>query len=137
LCGGDPWRDAVELHWRLAYVPGDVSLWPSITVGEAIDDIGRVQGGLDGRRRAALLERFDLDPTKRARTYSKGNRQNVAIAAGLSGRAELLLLDEPTSGLNPLMEATVQEVIRERTQGGATVLLSSHILAEVEALADS
>ncbi len=136
LLGGDPWRDAVALHRRLAYVPGDVSLWPNLTGGEAIDVIGRAQGGLDEQRRAELLERFDLDPSKRARSYSKGNRQKVAIVAGLSVRAELLLLDEPTSGLDPLMEATFQEVIRERKRDGATVLLSSHILAEVEALAD-
>ena len=137
LLGGDPWRDAVALHRRLAYVPGDVSLWPNLTGGEAIDVIGRAQGGLDEQRRAQLLERFDLDPSKRARSYSKGNRQKVAIVAGLSVRAELLLLDEPTSGLDPLMEATFQEVIRERKRDGVTVLLSSHILAEVEALADS
>ncbi|MFO7592054.1 MAG: ABC transporter ATP-binding protein [Acidimicrobiia bacterium] len=137
LLGGDPWRDAVALHRRLAYVPGDVSLWPNLTGGEAIDVIGHAQGGLDEKRRAELLERFDLDPSKRARSYSKGNRQKVAIVAGLSVRAELLLLDEPTSGLDPLMEATFQEVIRERKRDGATVLLSSHILAEVEALADS
>ncbi|MBW6456666.1 MAG: ABC transporter ATP-binding protein [Trueperaceae bacterium] len=137
LLGGDPWRDAVALHRRLAYVPGDVSLWPNLTGGEAVDVIGRAQGGLDEQRRAELLERFDLDPSKRARSYSKGNRQKVAIVAGLSVRAELLLLDEPTSGLDPLMEATFQEVIRERKRDGTTVLLSSHILAEVEALADS
>ncbi len=136
LLGGDPFRDAVALHRRLAYVPGDVSLWPNLTGGEAIDVIGRAQGGLDEQHRAELLERFDLDPSKRARSYSKGNRQKVAIVAGLSVRAELLLLDEPTSGLDPLMEATFQEVIRERKRDGATVLLSSHILAEVEALAD-
>ena len=136
VLGGDPWRDAVQLHRRLAYVPGEVSLWPNLTGGEAIDVIGRAQGGLDERWRTDLLERFDLDPTKRARTYSKGNRQKVAIVAALSVHAELLLLDEPTSGLDPLMEATFQKVIRERTAEGTTVLLSSHILAEVEALAD-
>lgn len=136
VLGSDPWRDAVALHRRLAYVPGDVSLWPNLTGGEAIDVIGRAQGALDERRRADLLERFDLDPTKRSRTYSKGNRQKVAIVAALSVRAELLLLDEPTSGLDPLMEATFQDLIRERTAEGTTVLLSSHILAEVEALAD-
>jgi len=136
LLGGDPWRDAVELHRRIAYVPGDVALWPNLTGGEAIDVIGRAQGGLDDNRRAELLERFDLDPTKKARTYSKGNRQKVAIVAGLSSDAELLLLDEPTSGLDPLMEATFQQVIREMKAEGKTVLLSSHILAQVEALAD-
>lgn len=136
LLGGDPWREAVQLHRRIAYVPGDVALWPNLTGGEAIDVLGRAQGGLDEKRRATLLERFDLDPTKKARTYSKGNRQKVAIVAGLSSDAELLFLDEPTSGLDPLMEATFQEVIREMKAEGRTVLLSSHILAQVEALAD-
>ena len=136
LLGGDPWHDAVKLHRRIAYVPGDVSLWPNLTGGEAIDVIGRAQGGLDKKRRDELLQRFDLDPTKKARTYSKGNRQKVAIVAGLSVEAELLLLDEPTSGLDPLMEAIFQEVIREMKAAGKTVLLSSHILAQVEALSD-
>lgn len=136
LLGGDPWREAVELHRRIAYVPGDVALWPNLTGGEAIDVIGRAQGGLDEKRRAELIERFDLDPSKKARTYSKGNRQKVAIVAGLSTDAELLLLDEPTSGLDPLMEATFQEIIRDMKAEGRTVLLSSHILAQVEALAD-
>lgn len=136
MLGGDPWREAVELHRRIAYVPGDVALWPNLTGGEAIDVIGRAQGGLDEKRRAELIEAFDLDPTKKARTYSKGNRQKVAIVAGLSTDAELLLLDEPTSGLDPLMEATFQQIIREMKAEGRTVLLSSHILAQVEALAD-
>ncbi len=136
LLGGDPWGDAVDLHRRIAYVPGDVALWPNLTGGEAIDVIGRARGGLNEKRRAELLERFDLDPTKKARTYSKGNRQKVAIVAGLASDAELLLLDEPTSGLDPLMEATFQEYIRELKREGKTVLLSSHILAQVEALAD-
>jgi ABC-2 type transport system ATP-binding protein len=134
LLGGDPWRDAVALHRRLAYVPGDVSLWPNLTGGEAIDLLGRLRGGLDPRRRAALLERFDLDPTKKARAYSKGNRQKVALVAALASDAELLILDEPTSGLDPLMEAVFQECVRELEAAGRTVLLSSHILAEVEAL---
>ncbi|SFF26100.1 ABC transporter ATP-binding protein [Blastococcus tunisiensis] len=136
LLGGDPWRDAVALHRRLAYVPGDVTLWPSISGGEAIDLIGALRGGLDPRRRAELLERFDLDPRKKARTYSKGNRQKVALVAALASDAELLVLDEPTSGLDPLMEAVFQECIREVRAEGRTVLLSSHILAEAEALCD-
>jgi ABC-2 type transport system ATP-binding protein len=136
LLGGDPWHDAVELHRRLAYVPGDVTLWPTISGGEAIDLLGRLRGGLDERRRADLLERFDLDPRKKARTYSKGNRQKVALVAALASDAELLLLDEPTSGLDPLMETVFQECIREIRAEGRTVLLSSHILAEVEALCD-
>ncbi|HET6497840.1 MAG TPA: ABC transporter ATP-binding protein [Coriobacteriia bacterium] len=136
LLGGDPWNDSVELHRRVAYVPGEVALWPNLTGGEAIDIIGRTQGAFDEKRRAELLERFNLDPAKKARTYSKGNRQKVAIVAGLSSDAELLLLDEPTSGLDPLMEATFQHVIREMKAEGRTVLLSSHILAQVEALAD-
>ena len=136
LLGGDPWRDAVELHRRIAYVPGDVSLWPNLTGGEVIDLLGRLRGGLNPARRKDLLERFDLDPTKKGRTYSKGNRQKVALVAGLSSDAELLLLDEPTSGLDPLMEAVFLDYIREIKAEGRTVLLSSHILAEVEALCD-
>jgi ABC-2 type transport system ATP-binding protein len=136
LLGGDPWRDAVALHRRLAYVPGDVTLWPSLSGGEVIDLLGRLRGGLDPRRRTELLERFDLDPGKKARTYSKGNRQKVALIAALASDVELLLLDEPTAGLDPLMEATFREVISEDNHDGRTVLLSSHILAEVEALAD-
>jgi ABC-2 type transport system ATP-binding protein len=134
LLGGDPWGDAVALHRRLAYVPGDVSLWPNLTGGEAIDLLGRLRGGLDPRRRADLLERFDLDPTKKGRAYSKGNRQKVALVAALASDAELLILDEPTSGLDPLMEAVFQGCVRELKAAGRTVLLSSHILAEVEAL---
>ena len=136
LLGGDPWADAVVLHRRLAYVPGDVSLWPNLTGGEAIDLLGRLRGGLDERRRAALLERFELDPAKKGRAYSKGNRQKVALVAALASDVELLILDEPTSGLDPLMEAAFRECIEERRAAGATVLLSSHILAEVEALGD-
>src|SRR5512132_556657 len=137
LLGGDPWRDATELHRRLAYVPGDVTLWPNLSGGEVIDLLGRLRGGLDAKRRAELLERFDLDPRKKARTYSKGNRQKVALVAALASEVELLLLDEPTSGLDPLMEDTFRQVIREdRLARGRTVLLSSHILAEVEALCD-
>jgi ABC-2 type transport system ATP-binding protein len=136
LLDGDPWQDAVALHRRLAYVPGDVTLWPNLSGGEVIDLLGRLRGGLDPRRRADLLERFDLDPRKKARTYSKGNRQKVALIAALASDVELLLLDEPTAGLDPLMEATFREIIAEELQSERTVLLSSHILAEVEALCD-
>jgi ABC-2 type transport system ATP-binding protein len=136
LLGGHPWRDAVALHKRLAYVPGEVTLWPKLTGGEVIDLLGRLRGDLDPSRRDALLERFELDPTKRARSYSKGNRQKVGLVAALASHAELLILDEPTSGLDPLMEAVFQDCIREAKAEGRTVLLSSHILAEVEALCD-
>jgi ABC-2 type transport system ATP-binding protein len=137
LLDGDPWRDATELHSRLAYVPGDVTLWPNLSGGEVIDLLGRLRGGLDRRRRDELLERFDLDPRKKGRAYSKGNRQKVALVAALASNVELLLLDEPTSGLDPLMEEIFRQVIREEQQrGGRTVLLSSHILAEVEALCE-
>ncbi|MGW8590243.1 ABC transporter ATP-binding protein [Dietzia sp. NPDC055877] len=136
LLGGDPWRDVVTLHRRLAYVPGDVVLWPSLSGGEAIDLLGRMRGGLDDARRAALLERFELDPTKRGRTYSKGNRQKVAIIAALSSDVDLLILDEPTSGLDPLMEKVFQEEIAAEKAQGRTFLLSSHIMSEVESLAD-
>ncbi|XRQ08744.1 ATP-binding cassette domain-containing protein [Actinomadura welshii] len=136
VLGGDPWHDAVQLHRRMAYVPGDVELWPNLTGGEAIDVLGRLRGGLDPTRRAELIEQFDLDPTKKGRTYSKGNRQKVAIVAALASDAELLLLDEPTSGLDPLMEVVFQGVIKRLRAEGRTVLLSSHILAQVEQLAD-
>jgi ABC-2 type transport system ATP-binding protein len=136
LLGGDPWRDAVALHRRLAYVPGDVTLWPGLTGGEIIDLLGRLRGGLDPKRRQALTERFDLDPAKKARAYSKGNRQKVALIAALASDAELLLLDEPTAGLDPLMEATFRDCVQEERRHGRTVLLSSHILAEAEALSD-
>jgi ABC-2 type transport system ATP-binding protein len=136
LLGGDPWREAADLHRRLAYVPGDVSLWPNLTGGEVIDLLGRLRGGHDPQRRADLLDRFDLDPTKKSRSYSKGNRQKVALVAALASDVELLLLDEPTSGLDPLMEAVFQDCIRQEAASGRTVLLSSHILAEAEALCD-
>jgi ABC-2 type transport system ATP-binding protein len=136
LLGGDPWHDAVALHRRLAYVPGDVNLWPNLSGGEAIDLLARLRGGVDRHRRDDLIERFELDPKKKARTYSKGNRQKVALVAALASDAELLLLDEPTSGLDPLKAAAFQEVVRELKAEGRTVLLSSHILAEVEALCD-
>lgn len=136
LLGADPWTQATELHRRLAYVPGDVSLWPNLTGGEVIDLLGRLRGGLDEKRRESLLERFDLDPTKKGRTYSKGNRQKVALVAALSSDVELLILDEPTAGLDPLMEAQFRAAIDEDRSEGRTVLLASHILAEVEALCD-
>src|SRR5215216_4250349 len=137
LLGGDPWRDVATLHRRLAYVPGDVTLWPSLSGGEVIDLLARLRGGVDPKRRATLLERFDLNPRKKARTYSKGNRQKVALVAALASDVELLILDEPTSGLDPLMEEVFREVVQEVTdREGRTVLLSSHILSEVEALCD-
>jgi ABC-2 type transport system ATP-binding protein len=134
LLGSDPWREATALHRRLAYVPGDVTLWPSFTGGEIIDLLGRLRGGVDAKRLARLLERFELDPTKKTREYSKGNRQKVALVAALAAEAELLILDEPTAGLDPLMEAAFRESIEEEARAGRTVLLSSHILSEVEAL---
>jgi ABC-2 type transport system ATP-binding protein len=136
LLGGDPWRDVSALHRRLAYVPGDVTLWPNLSGGEVIDLLGRLRGGLDDQRRTHLLERFELDPTKKGRAYSKGNRQKVALVAALASDVELLILDEPTSGLDPLMEAAFRACIEEERERGRTVLLSSHILAEVEALCD-
>ncbi len=136
LLGGDPWREATTLHRRLAYVPGDVTLWPNFTGGEIIDLLGRLRGGIDAKRRASLLERFELDPTKKARTYSRGNRQKVALISALASDVELLILDEPTAGLDPLMEAAFRDCIEEEAQGGRTVLLSSHILSEVEALCE-
>ncbi|TCC17377.1 ABC transporter ATP-binding protein [Kribbella speibonae] len=136
LLGGDPWGDAAKLHRRLAYVPGDVNLWPNLTGGEVIDLLGRLRGGLDEKKRDELLRRFDLDPTKKGRTYSKGNRQKVALVAALAADVELLILDEPTSGLDPLMEEVFRQCIEEERQRDRTVLLSSHILSEVEALCD-
>ncbi|QNG19706.1 ABC transporter ATP-binding protein [Rhodococcus triatomae] len=136
VLGGNPWRDAVALHRRLAYVPGDVNLWPNLSGGEAIDLLAGLRGGIDERRRADLLERFSLDPTKKARTYSKGNRQKVALVAAFASDVELYILDEPTSGLDPLMEEVFRDCVREAVDAGRTVLLSSHILAEVEALCD-
>ena len=136
LLGGDPWRDAVALHRRLAYVPGEVNLWPNLTGGEVIDLLGDLRGGLVAARREELVERFQLDPTKKIRAYSKGNRQKVALVAAFSSDVELYLLDEPTSGLDPLMEAVFQEVVSELRAAGSSILLSSHILSEVEALCD-
>ncbi|MDT5211297.1 MAG: polyether ionophore transport system ATP-binding protein [Mycobacterium sp.] len=138
LLGGDPWRDAVALHRRIAYVPGDVTLWPNLTGRQAIDFLARLRGnGVDTRRRDQLIERFELDPHKKARTYSKGNRQKVAIVAAFAINAELYILDEPTSGLDPLMEKAFQTCVEEVADRGAAVLLSSHILAEVEKLCDN
>jgi ABC-2 type transport system ATP-binding protein len=136
LFGADPWREAARLHGRLAYVAGDVALWPGLTGGQCLDVIGATHGGVDEKRREHLIERFDLDPTKRIRDYSKGNRQKVALVAALAAEVDLLVLDEPTSGLDPLMEQAFQQCVRERREDGITVLLSSHILGEVEALAD-
>jgi ABC-2 type transport system ATP-binding protein len=137
LLGGDPWVDATALHRRLAYVPGDVTLWPALTGGEVIDLLGRLRGGLDAGRRAELVERFGLDPRKKSRTYSKGNRQKVALVAALASDVELLILDEPTSGLDPVVEEVFRQVVEEeRRRGDRTVLLSSHVLSEVEALCD-
>ncbi|WP_019631924.1 ABC transporter ATP-binding protein [Actinomadura atramentaria] len=136
LLGGDPWRDGTELHRRVAYVPGDVTLWPNLTGGEVVDLLGRLRGGLDPARRDGLYERFALDPRKKGRAYSKGNRQKVGLVAALASDAELLIFDEPTSGLDPLMEEVFQDCVREERERGRTVLLSSHVLSEVEALCD-
>src|SRR5262245_60065300 len=138
LLGGDPWRDAVALHRRIAYVPGDVTLWPNLTGLQAIDFLARLRGnGVDTRRRDQLIDRFELDPPKKATTDYKGNRQKVAIVAAFSTNAELYILDEPTSGLDPLMEQAFQKCVEEVAGHGAAVLLSSHILAEVEKLCDN
>ena len=136
LFGGDPWRQAAELHRRLAYVPGDVNLWPNLTGGEVIDLLGRLRGGVDERRRAELIGAFELDPSKKGRAYSKGNRQKVALVAALASDVDLLVLDEPTSGLDPLMEAVFRRYVDAFRDRGHAVLLSSHILAEVEELGD-
>ena len=136
LLGGDPWSQAADLHRRLAYVPGEVNLWPNLTGGEVIDLLGQMRGGLDERRRDEMMERFSLDPTRKTRAYSKGNRQKVALVAALASRVELYLFDEPTSGLDPLKEAEFQKCVHELRDEGCTILLSSHIMAEVEALAD-
>ena len=136
LLGGDPWVDAVALHRRLAYVPDEVTLWPSLTGGEAIDLLGRLRGTVDPARRAALVRRFELDPTKKGRAYSRGNRQKVALVAALANDVELLILDEPTGGLDPLMAEVFEQCITEVRDAGRTVLFSSHVLAEVEAICD-
>jgi len=137
LLGGDPWSQAPALHRRLAYVPGDVTLWPNLSGGEIIDLMGRLRGGLDEARRAELIERFALDPAKKARTYSKGNRQKVALVAAFAARAELMILDEPTSGLDPLMEEVFTQCLAEAKAAGTSILLSSHILSEVDRVADA
>ncbi len=134
LLGGDPWTDSVALHRHIAYVPGDVTLWPTLTGGETIDLLARMRGGIDEKRRTELTERFDLDPTKKTRTYSKGNRQKVSLVSAFASHADLLLLDEPSSGLDPLMENIFQQCVAESAHRGTTVLLSSHILAETERL---
>ncbi|MFH9067731.1 ATP-binding cassette domain-containing protein [Streptomyces coeruleorubidus] len=136
LLGGDPWRDSTALHRRLAYVPGDVNLWPTLSGGETIDLLGRLRGSLDKRRRDELLDRFELDPRKKGRTYSKGNRQKVALVAAFASGAEFLVLDEPTSGLDPLMAEVFKECVLEERAAGRTVLLASHILSEIEQLCD-
>jgi ABC-2 type transport system ATP-binding protein len=136
VLGLDPWRDAVRAHRDIAYVPGDVNLWPSLTGGEAIDLLTSLRGGADARLRADLIDEFDFDPRKRARSYSKGNRQKVALIAAFARPASLYLLDEPSSGLDPVMEAVFRRQIARVRKDGATVLLSSHILSEVEELCD-
>jgi ABC-2 type transport system ATP-binding protein len=137
VLGRDPWNDAVPLHREIAYVPGDVTLWPTLTGGEIIDLLGRMRGGLDEQRRDELIRRFDLDPKKKARTYSKGNRQKVFLISAFSSRGRLLLLDEPSSGLDPLMEHVFRECVIEARDRGTTVFISSHILSEMEALCQS
>lgn len=137
MLGSDPWHDTVALHRRIAYVPGEVSLWPNLTGGQAIDILATLRGGVDTAKRTEMLERFELDPTKKSRSYSKGNRQKVALVAALASDAELLILDEPTSGLDPLMEQVFTACIQEVKEQGRSVLLSSHIFAEVEKLCDT
>ena len=136
IFGLDSHHQAVEAHRRLAYVPGEANLWPSLTGAETLHLLGRVQGQLDTAYRDALIERFDLDPSKKVRAYSKGNRQKVLLIGALMTRPDLLLLDEPTAGLDPLMEQAFRHCIREARDAGQTVFLSSHILSEVEALCD-
>lgn len=136
LFGQDPWKFAKSLHSRLAYVPGEVNFWPNLTGGEIIDLLANLRGGISAQRRDDLLTKFDLDPSKKFRTYSKGNRQKVALVAALASDVELYIFDEPTSGLDPLMEEVFQKEVRELKRNGKTVLLSSHILSEVENLAD-
>lgn len=136
IFGKDVWKDAVEIHKRIAYVPGDVNLWPNLTGGEVIDLFLKMRKNGNNNRREEMLERFELDPTKKCRTYSKGNRQKVALVAAFSQEADLYILDEPTSGLDPLMERVFQECVQEAKAAGKTVFLSSHILSEVEKLCD-
>ncbi|WP_404450249.1 ABC transporter ATP-binding protein [Sutcliffiella horikoshii] len=136
IFGLDAWKDAVEIHKRIAYVPGDVTLWPNLTGGEVIDLFMKLRGGADKGKREELIERFKLDPSKKCRTYSKGNRQKVALVAAFASKADLYILDEPTSGLDPLMEKVFQESVLQAKSEGKSVLLSSHILSEVEKLCD-
>lgn len=136
LFGMDAWSEAVAIHKRIAYVPGDVNLWPNLTGGEVIDLFTKLQGAPNEKRKAELMDVFDLDPTKKCRTYSKGNRQKVALVAAFASDAELFILDEPTSGLDPLMERKFQEQVLQLKNEGKSVLLSSHILSEVEKLCD-
>lgn len=136
IFGLDAWKDAVEIHKRIAYVPGDVTLWPNLTGGEVIDLFMKLRGGTDKRKKEALIEKFKLDPSKKCRTYSKGNRQKVALVAAFASNADLYILDEPTSGLDPLMEMIFQECVMEAKAADKSVLLSSHILSEVEKLCD-
>jgi len=136
VLGSDPWRDAEAVHRAVSYVPGDVSLWPNLTGGEIIDLLTSLRGGADPALRRRLLEDFELDPRKKARTYSKGNRQKVGLVAALARPAELYVFDEPTSGLDPVMESVFRDHVRRIRGDGGTVLLSSHILSEVEHLCD-
>jgi len=136
IFGMDAWKDAVEIHKRIAYVPGDVNLWPNLTGGEVIDLFVKLRGGNNAGRREELIKKFDLDPSKKCRTYSKGNRQKVALVAAFSSDADLYILDEPTSGLDPLMEMVFQECVLDAKKQGKSVILSSHILSEVEKLCD-
>lgn len=136
IFGKDAWKDAVEIHKRVAYVSGDASLWSNLTGGEVIDLFLTMRGNGNENRRDELIQRFKLDPSKKCRTYSKGNRQKIALIAAFASEADLYILDEPTAGLDPLMERIFQECILEVKQQGKTVLLSSHILSEVEKLCD-
>ncbi|HLS09514.1 ABC transporter ATP-binding protein [Lentibacillus sp.] len=137
IFGKDVWKDAVDIHKRIAYVPGDVNLWPNLTGGEVIDLFMKLRGGtMNQERREELIEKFKFDPSNKCRTYSKGNRQKVSLIAAFASDADLYILDEPTSGLDPLMELTFQECVMEAREAGKSILLSSHILSEVERLCD-
>jgi polyether ionophore transport system ATP-binding protein len=136
IFGIDVQRDPVRAHRRIAYVPGEANLWPSLTGTETLHLLGRIQGRVDEGYRDALIARFEFDPAKKVRAYSKGNKQKLLLIAGLMGRADLLVLDEPTSGLDPLMERAFRTSVGEARERGQTVFLSSHILSEVEALCD-
>lgn len=136
IFGKDAWNDAVDIHKQLAYVPGDLNLWPNLTGGEVIDLFVKLRGSTNKSRREELIQEFDLDPSKKCRTYSKGNRQKVALIAAFSSEADLYILDEPTSGLDPLMEKVFQKCVIDAKTAGKSVLLSSHILSEVEKLCD-